>query len=125
MKTIWIDGSKLIADVASGISNYIAHLFKELGTARQPTDPNFKIHLYDAIPTHNIYVKEMGLNGPNTVVQSKAAFRWSTLTGSGISCDLYHSPYMFIPPASNHRDNLLTVHDMINLERPLNLRNKA
>jgi glycosyltransferase involved in cell wall biosynthesis len=124
MKSIFLEGSKLRNDVAGGITNYLANLFLHLSNIAPRSNMECKLHLMDGIPDRNIYVSQMRLNTSNTAIDSRIAFARNIFLGTNLECDIYHSLYMLLPPKRKGRVNVLTVCDMINLERSFTVRNK-
>ncbi|HYF69907.1 MAG TPA: glycosyltransferase family 1 protein [Ohtaekwangia sp.] len=125
MKTILLEGSVLSKQVANGISNYLSNLVLYSSQPEPALNFNTRVMVRNGYDK-NIFIKELRLPKSKFLLVSERDFFNSLIFGRlSESVDLFHSPYMFLPPKGSKRFNLLTVHDLINLENPFNLRNKS
>ncbi len=125
MKQIYLEGSKLSYDVASGISNYIANLVRNFKRYEHQYDFRTTVGFLNKVPRENVFYADVSdLVGSDFTINSYATFVGHVVAGT-LRFDLFHSPYMFLPPKSRDRINLLTVHDTINLERPFSVRSQV
>jgi glycosyltransferase involved in cell wall biosynthesis len=121
---IYLDGSILSRQVASGISNYVINIFKHFKQNERQTGINGRLILLNKLPTSNRHFVEAGLPPTDLMVLNSREFFGKMIFGNGFTNSIFHSPYMFLPPKRKRRINLLTVHDLINLERKFSFRHK-
>jgi glycosyltransferase involved in cell wall biosynthesis len=117
MKTILIDGSVLSRQIASGISNYLINIYEYFKRYEDHYNILTRTVTPGKIPYENIFLKSSGLSKEEEFsCISYPEFIGQMIFGTGADCDLYHSPYMFLPPRRASRKNVLTVHDLINIK---------
>jgi glycosyltransferase involved in cell wall biosynthesis len=68
------------------------------------------------IPKENIFFANSGLAAHAFDFITKAEFFRQLVFSTSSDFDLYHSPYMFLPPMQKNRPNVVTVHDLINIK---------
>lgn len=124
MNKIFFDGTKLSADVAGGVVNYIIQLcnyYKRYGTTH---NIQIEIVLFKKLP-ENTSLKESESKAiyESSLMMTYFQFMKSMLFGLSEEYIIFHSPYMFLPPKKKNRINILTVLDLINLEKPFTIRN--
>lgn len=122
MTKILLDGSKLSADVAGGVVNYINNLFKYYQTHESTFHIKSSMLLLNKL-ADGTSLKDTKISD-RSLVKTFFQFTKSILFGLSEDYLLFHSPYMFLPPKHKNRINVLTVLDMINFERPFSIRNK-
>jgi hypothetical protein len=123
MHTIFLEGSKFSKDIASGITNYIMNLFEAFKSSEAELGIQSKIILVNKFPEQNIFYQKSRVAKSEFIIYKRLTFLFNMVFGLRAECDLFHSPYMFLPPKTKNRINVLTVHDLINLEKSFSPRN--
>ena len=119
MKRVLIEGSIFSRQVASGISNYLSKIV-EHGIA---VDHELDCSVLLAEPNpNNIFFNYISQHGKVFIVRGKQKLYRDFTIGPNIPVDIFHSPYMFLPPRRKGTVNLLTVHDLINFQQPFSIR---
>lgn len=122
-RRVFLDGSIISRQVASGISNYVINIFKYFKINEKRTGIDTKLIL-NGLPVSNTHFKEAALPASDLIVYQSSELVQCFLSGSRYRNSIFHSPYMLLPPKAKHKINLLTVHDLINFEREFSFRHK-
>lgn len=123
MKKVLADGSIFSRQIARGISNYFSQILSY--TMKECNDPDIALEVL-VFDNHknNLFLQESGIPASSLREIPKTRFFYSMFTGKGLpDAGVFHSPYMFLPPKQKGRVNLLTIHDLINLEKEFTLPN--
>jgi glycosyltransferase involved in cell wall biosynthesis len=122
MKRILLEASIFSKQTASGISKYLSQLLQHFPAGNTQYSHQTMV-LKDF--RKNLFVGKSGLSNTDFVPVTRSQF-FLSMTGGMLPAhaDLFHSPYMFLPPKSRKRKNVLTVHDVINLEKKTGARNQ-
>jgi glycosyltransferase involved in cell wall biosynthesis len=122
MNRVLLEGSIFSKQVANGISNYLSKLLEHERSRPHP-DISCRVLVTKGYE-ENLFIRELALPKESTIDSGPVKFLTQMSSGGLLpACEIFHSPYMFLPPKSKDRINVLTVHDLINFERHSGVRN--